>query len=52
MDPDLQRVLDLVDLHSSVKVKHLQGPDVGLQRAGAGVEAVRRRFQGKEVLKR
>lgn len=47
-DPDLRRALDLVDLHSSVKVKLLQGPDVGLQRACADVEAVRRKFQGRK----
>lgn len=46
-DPDLQRALDLVDLHFSVKVKHLQGPDVGLQRASADVDAVRRKFVGR-----
>ncbi|MCJ1361334.1 hypothetical protein MMC16_000432 [Acarospora aff. strigata] len=46
-DPDLQRALDLVDLHYSVKVKLVQGPDVGLQRARADVEGVLRRFRGK-----
>ncbi|KAI9878256.1 MAG: hypothetical protein M1830_001435 [Pleopsidium flavum] len=46
-DPDLQRALDLVELHSSVKVKHLQGMDLGLQRARGDVSEVLRKLRGE-----
>jgi hypothetical protein len=39
-DPDLQRVMDLVDLHYSVKEKHLQEKDMNLQKARLAVQRV------------
>ena len=39
-DTDLQRALDLVDLHYSVKMKHVQGQDMGLKEARAEVDRV------------
>ncbi|MCJ1485045.1 hypothetical protein MMC06_005218 [Schaereria dolodes] len=48
-DPDLQRAIDLVDLHYGVKVKHMQGSDMGLQRARSEVQGVmeKLRMEGK-----
>ena len=43
-DPDLQRALDLVDLHYGVKMKHVQGQELGLQKARADVA---RALQGR-----
>ena len=37
-DPDLQRAMDLVDLHYGVKEKHMQGLDMGLQKARRDVQ--------------
>ena len=39
-DPDLQRAIDLVDLHYGVKEKHLQGIDMGLRQARIEVNRV------------
>lgn len=32
-DVDLQRAIDLMDLHYGLKMKHVQSLDMGLQRA-------------------
>jgi len=37
-DGDLQRALDLVDLHHAVKEKHKSGIDIGLQQARRDVK--------------
>ena len=39
-DPDLQRAMDLVDLHYGVKEKYSQGKDMGLEAARAEVNKV------------
>ena len=39
-DPDLQRAIDLVDLHYGVKVKHVQRPDMGLRQARINVNGL------------
>ena len=44
-DPDLQRALDLVDLHYGMKEKHVQGSDMGLQAAREEVNKVLRDLQ-------
>ncbi len=41
-DPDLQRALDLVDLHYGVKEKHRGQLDAGLKKARADVDLVLR----------
>ena len=46
-NPDLQRALDLVDLHYGVKVKHQEGTDRSLQAARAEVNEVLRSLQRK-----
>ena len=44
-DPDLQRVIDLVDLHYGLKEKHVQGMDTGLQKARIDVNRVLERLK-------
>ena len=44
-DPDLQRAIDLVDLHYGVKMKHVQKLDTGLQKARLDVKAVEERLR-------
>lgn len=44
-DPDLQRAMDLVDLHYGVKMKHAQGEDRGLLQARRDVDEVLERLQ-------
>lgn len=39
-DPDLQRAMDLVDLHYGVKEKHKHGIDLSLQKARQDVRRV------------
>ena len=39
-DPDLQRAIDLIELHYGVKEEHVQGRDTGLQQARADVSKV------------
>ena len=39
-DPDLQRAMDLVDLHYGVKEKHKHGTDMELQKARQDVRRV------------
>ncbi|MCJ1374751.1 hypothetical protein MMC20_005983 [Loxospora ochrophaea] len=41
-DVDLQRAIDLVDLHYGVKMKHIEGLDKGLKKAREDVHAVLR----------
>jgi hypothetical protein len=45
-DPDLQRALDLIDLHENVKRKHMQGMDVKLEEARRLVE---RTLRGMDI---
>ncbi|MCJ1252624.1 hypothetical protein MMC24_000430 [Lignoscripta atroalba] len=45
-DPDLQRAIDLVDLHYGVKVKHMQSLDMGLRQARLDVNAVLEKLKG------
>ena len=44
-DPDLQRAMDLVDLHYGVKEKHMRGVDMGLQRARRDVQRAMEGFR-------
>ena len=46
-DPDMQRATDLVDLHYSVKMKHVQGDDAGLKQARREVDMVLQKLEGK-----
>ncbi|KAL8672179.1 MAG: hypothetical protein Q9168_003343 [Polycauliona sp. 1 TL-2023] len=39
-DPDMERALDLIDLHQGVKMAHVQGQDQGLTQARKDVDAV------------
>ncbi|KAI4093970.1 MAG: hypothetical protein LQ348_001575 [Seirophora lacunosa] len=39
-DPDMQRALDLLELHHGVKMKHVQGEDRGLTQARKEVDTV------------
>ncbi|KAI4227860.1 MAG: hypothetical protein L6R36_002083 [Xanthoria steineri] len=39
-DPDLERALDLIELHQGVKMTHVQGQDQGLTQARRDVDAV------------
>ena len=47
-DPDMQRATDLVELHYSVKIRHKQGEDAGLQEARKDVDRVLKKLVGKE----
>ena len=47
-DADLQRALDLVELHHGVREKHLQGTDESLMAARRGVNKVLADLQRKE----
>ncbi|KAI4140840.1 MAG: hypothetical protein L6R39_005630 [Caloplaca ligustica] len=44
-DVDLQRAMDLIDLHHAVKLKHMQGEDRGLMQARRDVDAVLAKLQ-------
>ena len=44
-DPDLHRAMDLVDLHYGVKEKHMQGLDMGLQKARRDVQRAMEGFR-------
>ena len=46
-DPDLQRAMDLVNLHYGVKEKHMQGADMGLQSARKDVQRAVERLRGE-----
>ncbi|KAL8850704.1 MAG: hypothetical protein Q9221_004352 [Calogaya cf. arnoldii] len=39
-DPDMERALDLIELHQGVKMKHVRGQDEGLMQARKDVDAV------------
>ena len=39
-DSDMQRAIDLVELHYGVKMKHMQGEDAGLRQARREVDMV------------
>ncbi|KAI4099171.1 MAG: hypothetical protein LQ339_006112 [Xanthoria mediterranea] len=39
-DPDLERALDLIELHQGVKMTHVQGQDQGLTQARKDVDTV------------
>ena len=45
-DPDMQRAIDLVDLHYGVKVKHAQGEDAALRQARREVDTVLEKLAG------
>ncbi|MCJ1326699.1 hypothetical protein MMC10_003364 [Thelotrema lepadinum] len=47
-DPDLQRALDLVDLHYGVKEKYSQGTDMSLEAARSGVNKVLQDLQQRD----
>ncbi|KAL9121455.1 MAG: hypothetical protein Q9187_001992 [Circinaria calcarea] len=47
-DPDLQRAIDLVELHFGLKEKHLQGVDMGLRQARVEVDRVLQRLKAGE----
>jgi len=40
--------MDLVDLHYGVKEKHMQGVDMGLQKARADVQRAMEKLRGDE----
>ncbi|MCJ1306530.1 hypothetical protein MMC25_000173 [Agyrium rufum] len=46
-DPDLQRAIDLVDLHHGVKEKHTHGLDMSLQQARRDVDVIAQRMLDK-----
>ena len=48
-DPDMQRAMDLVELHYGVKMNHVQGEDAGLKEARKDVEAVLTRLKGEKI---
>ena len=48
-DPDMQRATDLVELHYSVKMKHMQGDDAGLRQARREVDLVLQKLEGKTL---
>ncbi|KAL8899506.1 MAG: hypothetical protein Q9207_006172 [Kuettlingeria erythrocarpa] len=39
-DPDMQRAMDLMELHYGVKMKHVRGEDRGLEQSRRDVDAV------------
>ncbi|KAL8922057.1 MAG: hypothetical protein Q9208_005367 [Pyrenodesmia sp. 3 TL-2023] len=39
-DPDMQRAMDLMELHHGVKMKHVQGEDRGLKQSRRDVDTV------------
>ncbi|KAL8835274.1 MAG: hypothetical protein Q9176_007034 [Flavoplaca citrina] len=39
-DPDMERAMDLIELHQGVKMTHVRGQDHGLTRARKEVDAV------------
>ncbi|KAL8734772.1 MAG: hypothetical protein Q9181_003057 [Wetmoreana brouardii] len=39
-NPDMQRAMDLMELHHGVKLKHIRGEDQGLMQARRDVDAV------------
>ena len=45
-DPDMQRAIDLVDLHYGVKMKHAQGEDAALRQARREVDMVLDKLEG------
>ncbi|MCJ1243077.1 hypothetical protein MMC30_000274 [Trapelia coarctata] len=47
-DPDLQRAMDLVDLHYGVKERHMQGADMGLQKARTDVQRAMEKLRGEK----
>ena len=47
-DPDLQRALDLVELHYEFKEKHARGMDMGLRKARADVNAALENLRGRQ----
>ena len=46
-DPDMQRAIDLVDLHYGVKMNHMQGEDEGLRQARRDVDRVLEKLERK-----
>lgn len=44
-DPDMQRAMDLVELHYGVKINHIQGGDGELKEAREGVSRVLEKLQ-------
>ena len=45
-DPDMQRAIDLVELHYGVKMKHAQGEDAALRQARRKVDMVLEKLEG------
>lgn len=45
-DVDLQRAIDLMDLHYGLKMKHVQSLDRGLQKARFEVDGALQRLKG------
>lgn len=45
-DPDMQRAMDLMDLHYNVKMNHVQGEDAGLRQARREVDLVLEKLEG------
>ncbi|KAI4288543.1 MAG: hypothetical protein L6R35_002194 [Caloplaca aegaea] len=54
-DPDMQRALDLLELHHDVKMKHVKGEDRDLMQARKEVDTVLARLEsqsGKQDVRR
>lgn len=48
-DPDMQRAIDLVELHYGVKMKHMQGEDAALRQARREVDKVLEKLEVQSV---
>lgn len=51
-DLDMERATDLVELHYSVKMKHMQGEDAGLRQARREVDLVLEKLEGSSLKKK
>ena len=50
-DIDMQRAIDLMDLHYGVKMKHVQGEDAGLTQARKKVDVILERLEANSANK-
>ena len=48
-DPDMQRAVDLLELHHGVKMKHMQGEDAALRQARRQVDMVLERLESHSL---
>ena len=47
-DVDMRRAKDLVDLHYGLKMKHVEGDDMGLEQARKNVQEIFRKLKVQE----